>query len=148
LNTSPRTVLSTLIPVRGLNSAGAKDLLGRLTLEGKISLLAGNDDTPHDNMDTVPNRRLGIPSLHMADGPNGVRWWKATNFQTAVSLAATWDTTLIDELGRAIGREALARGRNVLLGPCLNIHRVPLGGRNFESFSEDPFLPPRWPWLM
>jgi beta-glucosidase len=112
------------------------DLISRMTLEEKVMLLAG-DTTSYD---TKPNERLGIPVLRMADGPVGIRSEKATAFPASVCMAATWNTDLIYSLGQALGREAKAKGKNVLLAPCVNIHRVPHGGRNFESFGEDPFL--------
>ncbi|HBA83673.1 MAG TPA: glycosyl hydrolase [Verrucomicrobia bacterium] len=111
------------------------DLLGRMTLEEKIDQLSGEN-----YMDTRRNERLGIPSLKMTDGPHGVRWEQATCFPTAISLGASWDTNLVREVGVALADETRAKGRNVLLGPCVNIHRTPLGGRNFESFAEDPYL--------
>jgi beta-glucosidase len=112
------------------------DLVSRLTLQEKIDLLSGGAS----GFDTKRNVRLGIPALHMTDGPVGVRWGKSTAFPSGVAMAATWDTVLIRQIGSALGREAKAHGRNVLLGPCVNIQRVPYGGRNFESFSEDPYL--------
>ncbi len=112
------------------------DLISRMTLEEKAMLLAG-DTTSYDSK---PNERLGIPVLRMADGPVGVRSEKATAFPSSVCMAATWNTDLIYNLGQALGREAKAKGKNVLLAPCVNIHRVPHGGRNFESFGEDPYL--------
>jgi beta-glucosidase len=113
-----------------------EDLLSRMTLEEKIIMLGG--DTTH--FDSKPNERLGIPALRMTDGPVGVRWEKSTAFPASVCMAATWNPELIFKLGQAIGREVKAKGRNVLLAPCVNIHRVPHGGRNFESFGEDPYL--------
>ena len=112
-------------------------LLVQMTLEEKVTLLSGA------GMDTKPISRLGIPSLSMADGPHGVRAGNATCFPTGVGLASSWDETLVENVGVALAREVLAKGRNVLLGPCINIHRVPFGGRNFESFSEDPHLTAR-----
>ena len=113
------------------------DLLPRLTLEEKILMVHGDSKT---GMDTTAIERLGIPKLSMTDGPHGVRWGQATAFPTGVSLGATWNEALLERVGAAIGRETLAKGRNIILGPCINIHRQPFGGRNFESFSEDPFL--------
>lgn len=122
-------------------------LVSQLTLEEKASLTSGRD-----NWSTQTIERLGIPSIWLADGPHGLRrapttdtWGygdqaPATCFPTASSLSATWDRGLIEEVGRALGREAQALGVNVLLGPGINIKRSPLGGRNFEYFSEDPFL--------
>ncbi|MFA5308250.1 MAG: glycoside hydrolase family 3 C-terminal domain-containing protein [Dehalococcoidales bacterium] len=122
-------------------------LLCKMTLEEKISLLAGVD-----NWHTRPVKRLGIPAIKVTDGPHGARTadesnpnetLPATCFPTGVALAATWNTDLIKKVGVALGKETRARGCSVLLGPCVNIHRSPLGGRNFESYSEDPCLSSR-----
>jgi len=113
-----------------------QDLLSRMTLEEKAAMLSG-DST---RFDSKPNARLGIPALRMTDGPVGVRWGQSTAFPVSVCMAATWNPNLIYTLGQALGQEAKAKGRNVLLGPCVNIHRTPQGGRNFESFGEDPYL--------
>ena len=119
-------------------------LLRRMTLEEKVSLLAGVD-----NWHTQKIERLGIPSMKVTDGPHGARTMDdtdpkltihATCFPTGVALAATWNPDLIHRVGAAIGEETRARGCSILLGPCVNIHRSPLGGRNFESYSEDPYL--------
>ncbi|MGD1118049.1 MAG: glycoside hydrolase family 3 C-terminal domain-containing protein [Dehalococcoidales bacterium] len=119
-------------------------LVKRMTLKEKISLLAGTDF-----WHTRGIERLGIPSIKVTDGPHGARTadennpnvtLPATCFPTGVGLAATWNPELVRRVGAAIGDEARARGCSVLLGPCVNIHRSPLGGRNFESYSEDPFL--------
>jgi len=110
------------------------DLLGRMTLEEKIEQLGGT------GFDTKVNERFNIPLLKMTDGPVGVRWGQATALPAAVALASTWDRELIYEVGQLLGRETSAKGRNILLGPCVNIHRFPVGGRNFESFGEDPYL--------
>ncbi|MFH0878765.1 MAG: glycoside hydrolase family 3 C-terminal domain-containing protein [Lentisphaerota bacterium] len=111
-----------------------EDLLKRMTLEEKVDQVSGATC-----MDTRRNERLGIPALRMSDGPHGVRWEKATCFPTAIGLGASWNTNLVERIGIALADEARAKGRNILLGPCVNIHRTPLGGRNFESFSEDPY---------
>lgn len=119
------------------------DLLGQLTLRERISLLSGQDAWK-----TVPIGRLGIPSLVMTDGPHGVRadpapgrmQGPATYFPTGVSMAASWNPELIERVGAALAEETLALGCDVLLGPCVNIVRMPLAGRNFESYSEDPYL--------
>ncbi|MFH0952702.1 MAG: glycoside hydrolase family 3 C-terminal domain-containing protein [Verrucomicrobiota bacterium] len=113
-----------------------KDLVGRMTLEEKVDLLSGKAG---DCTKDIP--RLGIPSLRVSDGPHGLGWGvKATCFPTDLSMAATWNPDLIRQVGVALGQEARASNRQVLLGPCMNIHRTPLGGRNFESFGEDPYL--------
>lgn len=109
-------------------------LLGKLTLEEKIALLGGT------GFETTPIPRVGIPALNMTDGPVGVRWKSTSAFPVSIMMAAGWDPDLIERLGSALGQEAKAQGRRMLLGPCVNIHRTPFGGRNFESFGEDPYL--------
>lgn len=118
--------------------ARVSDLLGRLTLDEKIALMAGGS-----SFATAPVPRLGIPALHFSDGPNGVRSNQgrpATVFPTGSALAATWNPAVIRGVGEAIGREALAMNVQVMLGPDVNIQRMPLAGRNFEDYSEDPHL--------
>lgn len=113
-------------------------LIGKLTEEEKISLLAGDGN---DGMSTIAVPRLGIPKLIMADGPQGVRaHGPACSFPSGIALAATWDPKLAFLYGEALGREARARGIHIQLGPGVNIARTPLNGRNFEYFGEDPFL--------
>jgi len=124
---------------------GVENLLSQMTLREKVSLLAGT------NMwYTVPVERLGIPSLKMTDGPNGARGAgsltssvKAACFPAEISLASTWNTDLVERVGLALAHEAKTKGAQVLLGPTVNIQRSPLGGRNFECFSEDPYLSAR-----
>jgi beta-glucosidase len=124
--------------------ARVEDLLAQMTLEEKVSLLSGKN-----SWQTMPIERLGIPSLTMTDGPHGVRANRtpperiqgaATSFPTGVSMAASWDTELVGRVGAALARETRALGCDILLGPCVNIARTPLAGRNFESYSEDPYL--------
>jgi beta-glucosidase len=119
-------------------------LLIQLTLEEKVALLSGRDA-----WHTVAIERLGIPSLAMTDGPHGVRANRtgeervqgpATSFPTGVSMASSWDPELIERVGVALAEETRAMGCDILLGPCVNIVRTPLAGRNFESYSEDPYL--------
>ena len=123
-------------------------LLKEMTLEEKASLCSGRDF-----WNTKPIPRLGIPSISMADGPHGLRKQKksvgghaisdnvpATCFPTAVTLASTWDVELVGQVGKAIGEEARFNEVDIVLGPGVNIKRSPLGGRNFEYFSEDPYL--------
>ncbi|MGC9468033.1 MAG: glycoside hydrolase family 3 C-terminal domain-containing protein [Anaerolineae bacterium] len=119
-------------------------LLAEMTLDEKVSLLSGLNA-----WQTVPIERLGIPSLTMTDGPHGVRANRtgperisgpATSFPTGVSMAASWDPDLIERVGVALARETRAMGCDILLGPCVNIVRTPLAGRNFEAYSEDPYL--------
>ncbi len=115
-----------------------EELLKQLTLEEKVLLLAGKDA-----IELPAIARLGIPSLRMKDGPHGVGDGEATCFPTGVNMGSSWNPELVRKVGEAIGRETRARGYHIILGPCVNIHRQPLGGRNFESFSEDPFLSSR-----
>ncbi len=113
-------------------------LLSKLTLEEKVGLLSGKDF-----WSLKPVERLGIPSLCVSDGPTGLRSINsdpATVFPVGVALASSWDRSLVCEMSAAIGREAIAHGVDVLLAPGLNIQRTPLGGRNFEYYSEDPHL--------
>ena len=126
-------------------SNSIEDLLGQMTLQEKVSLLAGTN-----GWYTVPVERLGIPSLKMTDGPNGARGAggftsgvKATCFPAEISLASTWNLDLIERVGQALAHETKMKGAHVLLGPTVNMQRSPLGGRNFECFSEDSYLSAR-----
>mgnify|MGYP004464539633 FL=1 len=125
-----------------------RELIDKMTLEEKAGLTSGMDF-----WHTKPIPRLGIPSMLLSDGPHGLRkqeWQSdhlgmhrsvpATCFPTAASLANSWDTDMIERLGRTLGLEAASEGISVLLGPGCNIKRNPLCGRNFEYFSEDPYL--------
>lgn len=114
-----------------------EDLLKKLTLEEKLELIGGT------GFESKPIERLGIPAINMTDGPLGVRWKENTAFPAAAAMAATWDTALIHKIGIALAEETKAQGRNMILGPCVNIVRVPMAGRNFESFGEDPYLTSR-----
>lgn len=123
-------------------------LIQQMTLEEKASLMSG------DNFwNTKSIERLNIPSMMLTDGPHGLRKQggkadrlglnkslPATCFPTAATLANSWDINLLTEVGECLGKEAAAEDVSVLLGPGLEIKRNPLGGRNFEYFSEDPFL--------
>lgn len=131
--------------VRAPLETRVQDLLGRLTLDEKLTLLGGT------GFGTQPIPRLGVPAMGMCDGPIGVRGGgqgtggPATVFPCGIAMAATWDPALVQRIGAAIGREVRNKGvgSQVILGPCVNIHRMPLGGRNGESFSEDPYLAAR-----
>lgn len=120
-----------------------EDLLSRLTQEEKYRLL-----TSHGRLrmySLKPIKRLAIPSFRLTDGPLGVAmhssgFKKNTRFPATIALAATWNRELLEEIGIAMGKEARAVGRHVLLGPGINIARTPLNGRTFEYFSEDPYL--------
>jgi beta-glucosidase len=114
------------------------DLISKLSLPEKIDLLYGDGD-----FSTKGNARLGIPAIHMTDGPMGVRGGygkQATAFPAAIAMAASFDPALTAKVSAAITNEANALGYDMLLAPCVNISRHPLGGRNFENFGEDPLL--------
>ena len=124
--------------------ADIEALLAKMTLEEKITLIGGIDSGAAmiggDLMGTRAIPRLGIPSIKMSDGPIGVRNGPNTAFPSGVNMGATFNPDLIREVAVAMADETRAIGKNMLLGPCVNIARVPLGGRNFESFGEDPYL--------
>ena len=155
-------------PQLGKNSI--KEVIAAMTLEEKAKLLVGNgfkmpgqnppggpvigqteDKVPGAAGTTFAIPRLGIPSIVVADGPAGLRIapfrnndssksFYATAFPVATLLASTWDTALVKKVGEAFGSEVHEYGVDILLAPALNIHRNPLGGRNFEYYSEDPVL--------
>ena len=125
-----------------------QDIISKLSLEEKCALLQGAT-----TFGSWGNERAGIPAIEFSDGPSGVRHQAgaadhlglngsepATCFPTAVTMANSWDTELGERVGAAMGQEAASQGVDVLLGPGLCIKRNPLCGRNFEYFSEDPYL--------
>ncbi len=112
-----------------------EDLLSRMTLEEKVKLTGGND------FKSMSNIRLGIPEMVMTDGPLGPNArGHATNYGAMINLAATFNPELMYSIAQQIGEETRVMGRNMLLGPNINIARVPQGGRTFEGFGEDPYL--------
>ncbi len=114
----------------------ANAILGKMTLDQKIDLLGGVNE-----FDVRGYLELGLPLLHTADGPIGLRNnGPATTMAGGISLAATWDPALAEKVGMQLGRDARAKGKHFLLGPGVNIYRSPLNGRNFEYLGEDPFL--------
>ncbi len=121
--------------------ANIEELIQQMTLEEKISLLAGAD-----LWHTVAVPRLGIPQIKVTDGPNGARgaWGNlgptSDLFPVGIALGATWNPALVEKVGAALAEEVKAKGAHILLAPTVNIHRTPIAGRNFECFSEDPFL--------
>ena len=140
----------------------ATDLLSQMTIEEKIHLLKGSgmasgigmveegEGIPGAVGTIVPTPRLGIPTVYLSDGPAGLRiepirenedrTYYCTAFPIATLLSSTWNTELVEEVGNAMGNEALEYGIDVILGPGANIHRHPFCGRNFEYYSEDPLL--------
>lgn len=129
-----------------------EDALQRMTLEEKVGVLHAQSKFCSRGV-----QRLGIPELWTTDGPHGIRpevlwdeWEQAawTNdscvaFPALTALAATWNPALAELYGRSLGEEALYRGKDVVLGPGVNIYRTPLNGRNFEYMGEDPLLASR-----
>ena len=115
----------------------ASELVKQMTLQEKISLISGAVDGFH----TAPISRLGIPSVKMCDGPQGVRNnTKSTLYPCGIAAAASWDRQAVNGMGQGIGMDARARGVGIMLGPGVNIYRLALNGRNFEYYGEDPFL--------
>lgn len=115
--------------------------IDQLTLKEKAALVGGLD-----RWHTVPIPRLNVPSVRLSDGPNGVRgttYFPGTPsacFPCGTGMGATWDQDLIHDAGKLMAEEAKFKGAHVILGPTINIQRSPLGGRGYESFSEDPHL--------
>ena len=125
-----------------------KKIIEQMTIEEKCAYLSGKDE-----WSTRSFKSLGIPPLHCSDGPSGVRKQKgegdhlginpsvpATCFPTSATLSNSWDEELLERVGIGLGKEAAIEDVNVLLGPGINIKRNPLCGRNFEYYSEDPYL--------
>jgi beta-glucosidase len=123
-----------------------QSIIAQMTLEEKAALCTGATA-----WSTTPIDRLGVPELYVTDGPHGVRRaaeagtlisqsLPATCFPTASCLASTWNVDLLNQMGQALGEECIALKVDVLLGPGTNMKRTPVGGRNFEYFSEDPYL--------
>lgn len=149
-----------------LNAHNIDEILRAMTLEEKAQLLVGDGNTGfvgsgamlgHQSRrvagaagQTVAIKRLGIPATVLTDGPAGVHidpirkgtaaTFYATGFPVGACLASTWNPQLVYQVGQAIGNETLEYGCDVVLGPGLNIQRNPLGGRNFEYYSEDPLV--------
>ena len=118
-------------------------LVAELTLDEKAALAAGVDLWHGPGVD-----RLGVPPLKVTDGPSGARGeqWSgrpSANFPCGTALGATWNPELVHEVGKRLGVEARRKQAHALLAPTVNIHRHPLAGRNFECYSEDPFLSAR-----
>ncbi len=123
-----------------------KEIISKMTLEEKAGLCSGLDFWRTKGVE-----RLGVPSILMTDGPHGLRKLAtndldlgtsipATCFPSGAALACSWDRNLLEKVGTALGQECLKEQVSILLGPAANIKRSPLCGRNFEYFSEDPYL--------
>src|SRR5919107_3514305 len=117
------------------------DLIDKLDLRAKIELLTGASA-----FTLAPNDAIGLGELRLSDGPTGVRGLKFNGgrvvalFPNATLLASAWDEQTAYEVGRLLAEEAMAQQIHVVLGPTINLHRTPLGGRLFEAYSEDPLL--------
>ncbi|MQA33155.1 beta-glucosidase family protein [Modestobacter roseus] len=126
---------------QALREQDLADALAALTLEEKVQLLTGRDFWT-----TWPIERIGLRRMLVSDGPSGVRgevWDErdpSLNLPSATALAAAWDVDVARRYGAAAAVEARRKGVDVVLGPTINLHRSPLGGRHFEAFSEDPVL--------
>lgn len=125
-----------------------QELISKMSLEEKCYLMSGKDFWESRSI-----KRLDIPSMCLSDGPHGLRKQEgagdqlglnpsipATCYPTAAAVANSWDPELGEKIGECLGNEAAVQGVNVLLGPGMNVKRSPLCGRNFEYFSEDPYL--------
>jgi beta-glucosidase len=126
-----------------MDSARIEALLRELTVDEKAAIVAGVD-----MWHTAGVERLGIPAMKVTDGPIGARGERWTGgrshaFPCGTALGATWDPELVEAVGRRLGVETRRKRAHVLLAPTVNIHRHPLAGRNFECFSEDPYLTAR-----
>jgi beta-glucosidase len=121
--------------------ANFQDLVAKLTLDQKVAVLSGRDF-----WHTVALEDIGLESIRLSDGPSGVRGESfdernpSLSLPSASALSATWDIELAKRYGEVAASEAIDKGVQVVLGPTINLHRSPLGGRHFESYSEDPIL--------
>ena len=131
-----------------MNDSYIDQIIDSMTLEDKIALCSGASF-----WESKKYEKYGIPALFMCDGPHGLRKQEnlsdmlginksrqATCFPAEVTTAASWDPKLLEQIGEAIGQEAKDQGVGLVLGPGANLKRNPLCGRNFEYFSEDPYL--------
>ena len=134
--------VSVLLPRTAAESEKrVRELVEQMTPDEKIGLMGGR------GFDTEAIPRLNVPALTMADGPIGVRGTdttiKATAFPAGIAMGATWDPKMVGDVAGAMAEEAKQRGFRAMLGPELNLSRYPLGGRNFETMGEDPYLTSR-----
>ena len=121
-------------------SQRAAMLIAAMTPKEKLVLLQGASGPGIGN--TAAIERLGVPEIHLEDGPNGVADWQVnvTTWPSSMTMAASWDVDLLRQYGAACGAEQRGKGMQVMLGPGVNLARVPVGGRNFEYMGEDPHL--------
>ncbi|GJQ62919.1 MAG: hypothetical protein SCALA702_19720 [Melioribacteraceae bacterium] len=113
-----------------------EDIIKKMTLEEKIDFIGG-----YNSFNIRGYEHLGIPEIKFADGPVGVRnYGKSTSYPASITLAASFDKNIAEKVGKAIAMEARTKNVHVMLGPGMNIYRMPLCGRNFEYLGEDPFL--------
>ena len=121
--------------------AAVDKAIAQLNLETKVRLLTGKNFWA-----TYEVPEIGLREIVVSDGPAGVKGGSVdhdestTSFPSPTAYAATWDESLVRELGELLAAEARAKNVDVLLGPTINLHRSPIGGRHFEQFSEDPLL--------
>ena len=162
-------LLAICLAAAAQNKSAAKSIVSKMTLEEKVNLVVGmgmkipgmdissgtgigqiTDGVPGAAGTTFAIAHLNLPNTIVADGPAGLRisptregdkkTYYATAWPVATLLASTWDTKLVNQVGKAFGNEVKEYGVDVILGPGMNIHRNPLGGRNFEYYSEDPLV--------
>jgi beta-glucosidase len=143
------TVIAPAIGKAARDSQGSVDqrveqILKQMTLDEKLDYISGLETPKAANMYIRGIPRLGLPPFKMSDGPLGVRTWgPSMEYPAGISMAATLDPKLEHEVGVEMGKDALARGVDFILGPGVNIYRAPMCGRNFEYFGEDPYLASR-----
>lgn len=133
-------IISLLLPLSLLSQQNSSkdidDIISHMTLEEKIDFIGG-----YESFNIRGYEHLGIPEIRFADGPVGVRnYGKSTSYPASITLAASFDKNIAEKVGKAIAMEARAKNVHVMLGPGMNIYRMPLNGRNFEYLGEDPYL--------
>ena len=127
----------TAVEISDNDIARARAIVEKMTLDEKIACLSGKT-----SFSLRENKRLGIPEIRLADGPQGIRNHAphSTLYPCGILAAATWNRDIVNRYGASLGDDARARGVGILLGPGVNIYRSPLCGRNYEYMGEDPYL--------